>query len=129
MKRATPAPDPSASPIGAVALRNLIKARQLRQRHFNADLFNDPAWNILLDLYAARIEGNDVYVSSLCIAAEVPVTTALRWVTVLVEQGWLDREHDKLDRRRHIVRLNDRAVEAMHAYFAEALPHLRRATL
>jgi len=35
----------------------------------------DPAWDMLLDLTAARAESRAVSVSSLCIAAGVPTTT------------------------------------------------------
>jgi hypothetical protein len=54
---------------------------RLRSQHFVPALFADPAWDILLDLAAARIDGRMVAVSSLCIAAAVPATTALRWIT------------------------------------------------
>ena len=46
---------------------------------FGEGLFADPAWDIMLDLFAARIEGKDITVSSAGIAACVPPTTALRW--------------------------------------------------
>jgi hypothetical protein len=44
----------------------------MREQFFGPDLFADPAWDILLDLYAARLEQQRVAVSSLCIAAAVP---------------------------------------------------------
>ena len=77
-------------PIEAAAVRDFIRARRLRDQFFGDGLFADPAWDILLDLTAARIERRPVAVSSLCIAAAVPATTALRWIKHLTAEGWLD---------------------------------------
>jgi hypothetical protein len=78
-------------------LREIIKLRRMRERYFPPDLFADPAWDILLDLKAARQEGQHVSVSSLCIAAAVPPTTALRWITAMTESGMLVRRQDPAD--------------------------------
>lgn len=101
--------DAAANPVSAVAVRNLIRTRRLRDRYFPG-LFADPAWDILLDLYAARLEGRTVAVSSLCIAANVPPTTGLRWITGMTEQGLLRREADPEDRRRVFIALSDAAA-------------------
>ncbi len=58
----------------------IIRQRQLRARFFDGELFADPAWDMLLDLTAARVEARRVSVTSLCIASGVPPTTALRWI-------------------------------------------------
>ena len=42
---------------------------------------------VLLDLFAAELEGNRVSVSSLCIAAGVAPTTALRWIARMTDMG------------------------------------------
>jgi hypothetical protein len=94
-------------------VRRLIRLRRDRDRHFPADLFGDPAWDMLLDLVAARMEGVDVAVSSLCVAAAVPTTTALRWVRSLSEAGVLVRRTDPGDARRAFITLSDQAHEAM----------------
>ena len=86
----------------AAVLRRIIKARQARMRHFDADLFADPAWDILLDLAAARAERQQVSVTSLCIAAGVPATTALRWIGQMVDADLLVRVSDPHDRRRAV---------------------------
>ena len=101
-------------------VRAKIRKRQLRARFFDAGLFADPAWDILLDLTAARAEGRRVSVTSLCIASGVPPTTALRWIAQMTEQGLLVREEDLVDRRRAYVALSDSAVEAMAHYFEAA---------
>lgn len=116
-----PTPQPSAADLrssDAMVIRDIIRARRLREELFGAGLFADPAWDILLDLTAARIEGRSVAVSSLCIAAAVPATTALRWIKQLTEAGLLRRVADPDDGRRVFIELTDRAAAAMTAYFA-----------
>jgi DNA-binding MarR family transcriptional regulator len=102
-------------PPSAPAIRAMIRARRTRDQYFAAELFADPAWDILLDLMAARLEGRDVGVSSLCIAAAVPPTTALRWISAMTEQGLLVRVADADDRRRVFIRLSTDAAERMEA--------------
>lgn len=110
-------PWPSGA-TNAGAIRDIIRARRLREDLFGVGLFADPAWDILLDLMAARIEGRSVAVSSLCIAAAVPATTALRWIKQLTEAGLLRRVADPDDGRRVFIELTDRAATAMATYFA-----------
>ncbi len=106
-----PLPDPQV-------VRQIIANRQARSRFFDADLFGDPAWDMLLDLTAAHAEGTQVSVTSLCIAAAVPATTALRWLTQMVESGIFIRVPDPADRRRAFIGLSEKAVTAMSGYFA-----------
>jgi hypothetical protein len=107
-----PLPDPRL-------LRRILRQRQQRARFFDGDLFADPAWDILLDLTAARAEHKRVSVTSLCIASGVPPTTALRWIGQMTEAGLLERIEDDTDRRRAFIVLTDRAADAMARYFAE----------
>lgn len=104
--------------VSAAMVRRLIRLRRDRERHFPADLFGDPAWDMLLDLTAARAEGAQVSVTSLCIAAGVPATTALRWLTQMVEAGLFIRVPDPADKRRAFIALSDRSLTAMAGYFA-----------
>jgi len=78
---------PTEAPIDGNMVRSLIRVRRLRDQFFAKELFADPAWDMLLDLMASRLEQSRVAVSSLCIAAAVPPTTALRWIRTLTEQG------------------------------------------
>ncbi|MDD3797726.1 MAG: winged helix DNA-binding protein [Novosphingobium sp.] len=113
------------APAGAVLLpdpqlvRQVIRQRHLRGRFFDAGLFADPAWDILLDLTAAQAEGKRVSVTSLCIASGVPPTTALRWIAQMTEAGLLERVGDETDRRRAFIVLTGKAADAMARYFAE----------
>jgi DNA-binding MarR family transcriptional regulator len=106
--------------IDAVQVRSMIRARRLRELYFAGDLFADPAWDMLLDLMAARLERRQVAVSSLCIAAAVPPTTALRWIKLLTDQGLLVRIADPSDGRRVFIELADQAADGMMNYLAAA---------
>lgn len=105
-----PLPDPRL-------IRNILRQRRLRSQYFDDGLFADPAWDILLDLTAARAEHERVSVTSACIASGVPSTTALRWIQQLLEIGLLDRTEDDRDRRRAFISLSDSAAERMARYF------------
>jgi hypothetical protein len=96
-------------------IRAHIKARRLRDRFFDPELFADPAWDMLLDLSAARLEGRQVSVSSLCIAAAVPTTTALRWIKALVDRGLFLRESDPADARRAFIGMESGTADRMLA--------------
>ncbi|GGI81273.1 hypothetical protein GCM10007973_17230 [Polymorphobacter multimanifer] len=108
--------------VDSTLVRKLIRLRRDRDRYFPAEIFADPAWDMLLDLVAARLEGRRVSVSSLCIAASVPTTTALRWIRSLAEAGIFARVTDVADARRTWIDLSDTAHGAMMAWlgrFAE----------
>ncbi|MFE8585099.1 winged helix DNA-binding protein [Sphingomonas sp. NCPPB 2930] len=107
-----------AQPGDAEIVRRMIRARRLRDGLFGEGLFEEPAWDMLLDLYAAHLEGHRVSVSSLCIAAAVAPTTALRWIGKMTEAGLFARQPDPADRRRAFMVLTDRALEGMRAYLA-----------
>lgn len=106
--------------VDAPYIRAIIRTRRLRDQFFRADLFADPAWDMLLDLMAARLEGKRVAVSSLCIAAAVPATTALRWIKALTDRGLLQRAADPNDGRRVYIELSDEAARLMSAYLRSA---------
>lgn len=107
-----------AVPPDPQRIRHLISLRRLRERFFAPDLFADPAWDILLDLAASRLEHRSVSVSSLCIAAAVPPTTALRWIRLMTDQQLLERRADSADARRMFVDLSDAAFDQLCGWFA-----------
>jgi len=97
-------------------IRQFIRARRMRDQFLPADLFADPAWDMILDLLAARLAGQHVSVSSLCIAAAVPPTTALRWIRQLTDRAVFARIADPADGRRVFIELTDHAAEAALAW-------------
>lgn len=105
--------------VSAETVRSVIRARRLRSRYFEEELFADPAWDMLLDLLQAELAQLRVPVSSLCIAAAVPATTALRWLKTMTQQGIFVRRADPHDGRRVFVELAPQASEALRRYFSD----------
>jgi DNA-binding MarR family transcriptional regulator len=103
--------------LSAVDVRRAIDERRNRDKFFPENLFADPAWDMLLELYAAELGQIRVATSSLCAGAAVPPTTALRWIGTLAREGLIDRHSDPLDGRRIFVRLSAKGVSSMEAYF------------
>ena len=115
-------PEPAAGdapPVSLETVRQVIRARRMRARYFDEELFADPAWDMLLDLLQAEIAQHRVPVSSLCIAASVPATTALRWIKSMTDAGLFNRRADPHDGRRVFVELAPQASEALRRYFQE----------
>jgi DNA-binding MarR family transcriptional regulator len=106
--------------ISAETVRAIIRARRLRSRYFPEELFADPAWDMLLDLLQAEIAHLRVPVSSLCIAAAVPATTALRWLKAMTSEGIFIRRADPHDGRRVFVELAPHTSQILRRYFADA---------
>ncbi|WP_265530351.1 winged helix DNA-binding protein [Sphingomicrobium marinum] len=111
----------------AMLVRRMISLRRLREEVFPKGLFADPAWDMLLDLYGAHIAQHRVPVSSLCVAAEVPATTALRWISKLDRMNLIDRERDPHDARRVFISLRPDAVAMMRDYFSRVAEGLAAA--
>jgi hypothetical protein len=101
--------------------RQAYALRRLRNDLFGrSELFGEPAWDIVLDLYIAHCEGKPVSVSSACIGSAAPPTTGLRWLGVLAEDGLSIRENDAADNRRVMVRLSETGIAAMERFLEAA---------
>jgi DNA-binding MarR family transcriptional regulator len=104
--------------------RSIQSARRIRNSLWNVELFADPAWDLLLDLYVRHLESRRTGISAACDAANVPMTTALRWIGKLEQEGLAIRLQDWRDGRRTLVSLTDDGVQRMDRYF-EALQERR----
>ena len=106
------------SPVQAAA--RLYAQRRARDRTFGrlGALFRDPAWDIVLDLYVAESEGRSVSVSSAAIASGTPMSTGLRCIDAMVEDGLVRREPDPSGARRSFAVLTGEARGALELYLA-----------
>lgn len=108
-------------PMWLLIARQTYRDRRRREEIFrDADLFGEPAWDILLDLFIAAKEGKRISITSACIGAAAPSTTALRWLNILERESLIEREGDAHDMRRSYVRLTAAGYAKMLEYFNEA---------
>jgi DNA-binding MarR family transcriptional regulator len=117
---ATPLNGATAAPVREpiTVCRRLLEERRLRRRHLPADLFHEPAWDMLLALYVADHERRIMNVKTLVGSADAPVTTSQRWIDHLAKLGLIDRVTDPIDRRRIEVSLSDSGRKAIEGYLA-----------
>jgi DNA-binding MarR family transcriptional regulator len=94
--------------------KTIYKSRRSREKFLDRSLIEEPAWDILLDIYSHQAEGKPLGVTSSCIAACVPATTALRWISVLEKQGIIERYADNIDKRRTYLRLTSDGTRVMN---------------
>jgi hypothetical protein len=100
--------------------RQHYKARRARTNLFGVpDLFGEPAWDMLVDLFIAAEEGKRISVSSLCIASAVPMTTALRWIAILEARELISRSADSADARRFYLSLAPHAYAKIKMHFEQ----------
>lgn len=102
----------------------MLRMRRQRETLFGKDIFADPSWDILLDLFVSELDGIRVTISSACIAASAPQTTGLRHLKILECRGLVRRVDDELDKRRAYVVLTDPARGMM----VDLLKTYRKAT-
>jgi DNA-binding MarR family transcriptional regulator len=101
----------------------ILRARRLRTKFFDPDLFADPAWDILLELYAAELSQIRVPIGNLAISAAVPATTGIRWINILERKGLVRRADDPLDARRTFIELTPHASEKMSELLSACPPN------
>lgn len=102
-------------------IQSVLKIRQMRKNIISDEIFADPAWDILLDLTLAKLEDRTTSISSLCVAACVPNTTALRWINNLLDVGILVKYPDVIDRRRHYITISDEIYFKMKSFICDAI--------
>lgn len=105
-----------------------LRARRSRESCFPEGMFADPAWDMLLDLFVAYAQGKRISVSSACIAAAVPSTTALRWMVFMESCALVEREKDCHDHRRVWVEITPKALAGINAWLDCMWPITSRET-
>jgi DNA-binding MarR family transcriptional regulator len=107
------------SPVTSLDVLRIWKLRKSRCDYFPETLFADPAWDILLHLYATDLAGQRSTVTQAVLGSNVPEATALRYLRQLFELGLCEKTADLTDRRRLFVNLTDAGVRAMDNYFTQ----------
>lgn len=115
---ASPHMDPATNPA---MIRSILDARESRKRYFSPKLFGEPAWDMLLQLYAVELEHDRISVYHLCLASGVSQTTALRWIAKLENEGLVCREPDAFDRRRSWMQLTPVGKDLLCRFLADVM--------
>lgn len=96
--------------------RVLVSQIHQRRCYWPRVPLGDPHWLMMLELFIAAEEQRLVSVSSLCMAAGVPSTTALRYVRTLEDKDTFERTVHPKDRRICHIHLSADARRQMERY-------------
>jgi hypothetical protein len=102
----------------AVIATWLYSERIYRSGQFNPALFGEPAWDMLLDLFIQKVAGRRVSTTSLCLGANVPQTTGLRYIALLEAEGLVVRYAAPDDRRLSLVDFTADGFKRMRQYLS-----------
>lgn len=91
----------------------LIQIRRAVGDSLGFSLCPSPIWDMLMDLYLAHHEQREVYLWPLCMAANIPLSTAHRKIGAMEKRGLLSRTNVQKDRRRIGIRLTDTGLQTV----------------
>ncbi len=94
--------------------RQLLDRQRKRSLFFSNDnIFGDPAWELLLEIYIASDQNQCVSKTDLYAKLSVSDSIAARWLTVFLDRGYVeiceDHSYDHL-------RMTDKALSECKAY-------------
>ncbi|MDP3676513.1 MAG: winged helix DNA-binding protein [Novosphingobium sp.] len=101
---------------------NIYHERTRRADFFPAELFGEPSWDILLDLFHAAKASELRSIKSVCLSSRVPEATALRYIDQLAAHGLVERRPDKTDARRKFLSLTPIGMRGMQDYLSSMPP-------
>jgi len=98
----------------------ILSARHKRRKYMGKRLFAEPAWDILLHLYAAELgDEQSLSLEWLTDAAQVPASTVLRWVHALEADGFVASKTLPADPAQTFVNLSETGRTALGSYFRD----------
>lgn len=97
-----------------VLLRRYIEARRARAMLFGPNLFSDPAWDLLLLLFQAEMDGATITLEQLSETMRLSMNVTLGQVNVMERRGLLVFA----DNRRRTIRLTPLAIDAMSSWLS-----------
>lgn len=108
-----------AFPVDEDKVRRVLAARRIRVRQLGQDLFADPAWDLLLEAFAAELGQKRTSISQLCLATNVPQPVAMRWIDKLAQDGWFNRPQASDERQ---IELTPEGSVKLRRYFEAVGP-------
>ena len=118
---AEPSPPGFADEKLATIATSIFRARRRRSKRFDASLFSEPAWDMLLELFVASIREKPISASALCRAADVCEATGHRWIELLEAHGLVRPRSVSEDGDLRLVEISDSGFESMRQYVLEGV--------
>lgn len=100
--------------------RKILARRKERIAIFGSPIFGEPAWEMLLWLYAMDTEARQS-LSRLTELSGSSRSTAVRWIGYLEKKGWLTREPHPTDRRSAFIQLTSLGRRDLERYLSNAV--------
>jgi len=118
--RSDAAPEDEANDRACRNAETVLRRRILRRQLVGSpELFGEPAWDMLIDLFIHACKGQQLSMSSLCATAGIPTSSAMKLAQRLCEAGILERTPDIFDGRRTLMKIAPEVAHRLRAYFAE----------
>lgn len=89
----------------------ILSLRRQRSEILGHGLFSDPAWDIMLQLFAAKLRGRKMRFTDLM--SDAPASTLARWAAVLEERGLVSGHLDPLIPSALSLELSERGAAKM----------------
>lgn len=85
----------------ALRAEQLLKWSRLKAEYLNlgTGLFSDSCWDMCLDIYICDLKNEQITVSSVAHSSGIPMTTAMRYINVMAEEGLLEKTSNPSDNR------------------------------
>lgn len=83
-------------------------------------LFANSCWNMCLDIYICDLKDQRVTVSAIAHSSGIPMTTAMRYINVMVEQGLLTKTPNSADNRMIFVSVSTDCSEKIEQLLLSA---------
>lgn len=105
----------------------IYDTRRARNRYLHGSMLGEPVWDMMLALFCLPSRGEQLSVSGLSLAADVPPTTGLRWIQRMERHELIEREQDPKDGRRVYLQLTAKGEELMRNYLSAVYHQLTAA--
>lgn len=100
--------------------RYVLRLRKAAKSCFGPPVLSEPAWSLMLALYTADEARKDLHIGSVAQRADIPRSTALRWLIKLQDNGFVSLTRDADDKRAVSVRMTDDGLDGMKRSFTAA---------
>lgn len=98
----------------AFAARRLLEISRQAAAMFDGPLLSNPGWDILLDLFIQRSEGKRISIISVCVAANAPTSTVLRYIEAMMDSGTIVKMPSLDDTESLLIDLSEAAYARMN---------------